>query len=133
VPQFVLDASVALPWCFEDERNALSTQLLDDLKFADTVAFVPSHFHVEVINVVHQALRRNRVPSQAAYEYLETLRLLPIQIDPFITDRMADLLDISKREGLSGYDAAYLELAKRLGLPLASFDADLVRAAKSEA
>ena len=129
---FVVDASAALPWCFVDETTPETEALLNRLKSGDT-AFVPPHWSFEVANSLLMALRRGRIGQEKRDRFLEDLRSLPIQPD---MESMAQAFDrvlmLAEQYKLTVYDAAYLELALRRGLPLASLDADLCKAAQAE-
>lgn len=127
---FVVDSSVALTWCFEDE----ATQATDALLFRLTRdgAHAPSLWPLEVLNVLAMAQRRGRIAPEARQERLALLHSLPITLDAGTAEQawtMTNLL--ADRHALTLYDAAYLELAQRLDLPLATLDADLRRAAKA--
>ena len=120
---FVLDASATLPWCFEDEATTATEALLAQLKTGDT-ALVPAHWPFEIANGLLTAVRRGRISGEKRGRFLTDLRSLPIQIDPESTAEAFDsALALAERYGLTVYDAAYLELAKRRGLPLGSLEA----------
>lgn len=122
----VRDASMASAWCFPDERSARTEALLSALA-EDTAAAAPRVFAYEVRNVILQGLRRQRLAENDATQFLCVLGDLPIQLlDPHSYD---DVLLVARQFDLSFYDAAYLELAQRLGLPLATLDARLAAAA----
>jgi predicted nucleic acid-binding protein len=118
-----------MAWCFEDEASAEADEMLQ--KVVQQGALVPNLWHLEVGNVLLQAVRRNRIkPSQAA-SMIELLRTLPLQTDEKTSRRaLRESFDVASRYELSLYDAAYLELAMRTSLPLASFDKALRKAAK---
>ena len=126
---FVLDCSVAVAWLFEDEATPDTDALLDQL--AGDTALAPLHWRLEVGNVLAQAERRGRItPAQAAAS-VAFVSSLPIDIDAE-TDRRAlrEVLALARSADLTTYDAAYLELALRRGVPLATQDKALVRAAR---
>jgi predicted nucleic acid-binding protein len=125
---FVLDNSVALAWCFEDEQTIAVLALLD--RITETGAFAPGIWPLEAANGLLVAERRGRLGSDRRLRLAGFLQELPITIDVdtaaqawLATTRLAE------RFRLSAYDAAYLELAQRLGLPLASLDRALRAAA----
>jgi predicted nucleic acid-binding protein len=127
-PQFVLDCSAALAWCFPDEADAAGEKLLRALDRGTAV--VPGLWFLEVANALAAAERRGRVSRAEADEALRLLSRLPIRAD----DRSgftlaADLLALARSRRLSAYDAAYLELAARARLPLATLDRKLRAAA----
>ena len=126
---FVLDSSIALCWCFEDEATDTTTQLLEQLRL-DTVA-VPNLWHVEIANVLTLAERRRRITGAETAQFVALLEELEIDVDEETWTRaFSRILDLARQERLTAYDASYLELAMRLGVPLASKDADLCDAAE---
>ena len=125
---FVLDASVALAWCFADEATPATDVLLDRLADEDAVA--PALWGLEVANALTMAERRGRLSVAGLTRSVSLLQRLAVAIDPEGSDRaFREVLDLARSERLTVYDAAYLELALRLGLPLASKDAKLRKAA----
>ena len=132
MPAFVMDASVALSWCFADETGPYSDRLLSRVTAGEEVA-VPSHWPAEVLNGLLQAKRRGRVADEIIGRFIEDLGGFRIAIDrvygPLHLNRVRAL---AERHSLTSYDAAYLELALRISLPLATFDVQLERAAQGE-
>ena len=127
---FVLDASIALAWCFEDESTPAAWALLDRLRAAP--GHVPALWTLEIGNILLGAERRRRITQARAVEFLGILGDLDIRVDPDSPGRaFRDLLPLARERDLTTYDAAYLELAMRLGLPLATKDGSLARAAKA--
>ena len=126
---FVLDCSVAVAWLFEDEATPETDALLDRL--AGDVALAPLHWRLEVGNVLAQAERRGRItPAQVATS-VAFIAGLPIDIDVETDGRaLREVLALARAAGLTSYDAAYLELALRRGVPLATQDKALARAAR---
>lgn len=126
--QFVLDCSVAISWCLVDENNPTANAIL--AMMLDAEAFVPGIWSLEIANVLLVAERRNRMTQEQSEEAIALLQSLLIQVDT-VTDANAlgATLAIGRQEGLAAYDAAYLELALRLGLPLATIDTRLAEAA----
>jgi predicted nucleic acid-binding protein len=124
----VVDASMTLAWYFEDEQTPACLDVLRDV--SRDGAIVPSLWRLEVASGFQAALRRRRITNAFRDASLRDLQTLAISIDAE-TDRHAwtTTLHLSDRFGLTIYDAAYLELACRVGLPLATADAALVRAA----
>lgn len=126
--QFVLDCSVAISWCLVDENNDYANAIL--AMMPDSEAFVPGIWSLEIANVLLVAERRNRMTQEQSSEAIALLQSLLIQVD---TDTDANALGatlaLGRQEGLAAYDAAYLELALRLGLPLATLDTRLASAA----
>jgi predicted nucleic acid-binding protein len=128
---FVLDASVALAWCFEDEGGAYALDVLESLR--STEAVVPTVWPLEVTNGLVVAERRGRINAPAAVRALSLLRALPVVVEPSERRRVFEGgFRLARTHGLSTYDAAYLELALTRGLPLATLDGPLADAAEAE-
>lgn len=125
----VLDSSVTLAWLYSDELTPAAQQIFE--RVTATGAWVPSLWRLEVANSLQGGIRRGRISAEFRDAALTDLALLNITIDPD-TDTFAwsATLRLSERCGLTLYDAAYLELAQRLDLPLAALDQEL-RAAGS--
>lgn len=124
----VIDASVALAWCFKDEATPATDALVRRVHREG--AIVPSHWLLEVTNALLMAERRGRIPYTDVTLHLRTIEALGIRIDTDIqAHAVRDALDLARREQLTLYDAAYLELAIRHSATLASLDRDLRRAA----
>jgi predicted nucleic acid-binding protein len=127
----VIDSSMTLAWYFEDEKTAASIAVLNHV--AEQGAVVPALWHLEVLNGLQVAVRRGRITAGYRDASLDDLRALVIAIDPETTRQAwVATLSLCERFGLTAYDAAYLELAVRCRLPLATLDGELVRAAKAE-
>ena len=125
----MIDASVALAWCFGDERTEATVSLLERLQ--TDAAAVPNLWHLEVANGLALAERRGRITPAESAELIALLEMIEIVVDGETPVRaFTRVLDLAREERLTAYDAAYLELAMRLGLPLASKDADLCDAAE---
>lgn len=126
--QFVLDCSVAISWCLVDENNPTANAILAIMP--DAEAFVPGIWSLEIANVLLVAERRNRMTQDQSEEAITLLQSLLIQVDTATdTNALGATLTLGRQEGLAAYDAAYLELALRLGLPLATIDQRLALAA----
>ncbi len=123
----VVDASITLSWHFEDERTEASDLVLD--RVTEDGAVVPAVWRLEVANGFRTAIRRRRIDSEFRDEALRVLASLPISVDPE-TDAQSwtGILRLADRFELTPYDAAYLELAHRLALPLATLDRGLRKA-----
>ena len=130
IKSFVLDASVTLAWCFADESTAYTEAVLDFLS-SGSVALVPAIWPFEVANALLMAQRRKRITLAQVTSVLQRIALLPITIE-FITMGRAfgAIFSGAQREGLTAYDAAYIELAMREGLAFATLDNGLRRAAQ---
>jgi predicted nucleic acid-binding protein len=128
---FVVDASVTLAWCFEDEKTDWSEGLLERLQ-GDRI-HVPAHWATEVANALLMAVRRKRIDPEQLQRLWDELLVLPIDKEPALTaERGKDVLALGEKHGLTIYDAAYLELARRYQLPLATLDGDLRKAAQAD-
>lgn len=125
---FVLDASATLAWCFEDEATAEAAGLLERLR--EDQAVVPPLWLLELANGLVVAERRGRLTRADSTRFLALIRQLPIRIEQTSTlDMSASVMDLARAYELSAYHAAYLELALRIGQPLATLDARLRSAA----
>ncbi len=125
----VLDNSVALAWCFADERSPASLDLLD--RVAQSGAHAPQLWPVEALNGLLSAERRRRITIAERHALMTFLQDLPITIDAGTADRAwRETAHLAASYNLTAYDATYLELALRLGLPLATNDAALISAAQ---
>jgi len=128
---FVLDASMAMSWCFHDEATVHNRGVLAAL--VNTYAEVPPLWPYEIAKVLAIDERRQRITEAISSDFLQTLASLDIRIDqvwPPIEGK--SLLPLVRRHGLTAYGAAYLELARRRGLPLATLDAELIKVAPLE-
>ena len=126
--RFVLDGSLALAWYFADEANPYADAVAQGL--ATREAIVPSLWRLEIANTLVMGERRKRSTQAQAAAFVARLELLPIVIDDK-TDAHAwnETIRLARACKLSAYDAAYLEIAMRRGLPLASLDNQLKAAA----
>ena len=125
----VVDSSVALTWCFEDEQTAASLALLEQI--VENGAVAPSLWPLEVLNALIMAERRKRVDAAQRQRLTGFLRDLPIVLDDeTAAQAWSATVQMAERHRLTVYDAAYLELAQRRGLPLASLDQELRAAAE---
>ena len=126
---FVVDNSIVMAWCFKDESNAYSDSILDRL--TETVAIVPSIWPLEVVNVLLVAERRKRISEADSVRFTALLSQLPIRVEYESPDRvMKDLSGLARSTNLSSYDASYLDLAMSKGVPLATSDKKLRKAAE---
>jgi len=126
---FVADASATLPWCFADEATPATEALLERLR-AGEAGIVPAHWPTEVMNALVMAVRRKRIDIERVMRFTRALPALRIQIErPQDPGQWGAVLRIAPQHQLTIYDAAYLELALRKGLPLATLDGDLRKAA----
>lgn len=124
----VVDASVTMAWCFEDEATQETDDVLDQLRGDEAV--VPALWQLEVANVLLIAERRGRITEAQAARFLDLLMHLPIRVDRSPADIMA-IVAAGRRHDLTAYDAAYLVLAERLAAPLATLDDKLSAAGRA--
>jgi predicted nucleic acid-binding protein len=125
---FVLDASVAASWAFDDDVFEVAISVLSRLRIEP--AWVPTLWRFEVRNSLVMNERRKRISQPVTSRFLTRLAELAVS-----TDRSPDetiLLDLARRHRLTVYDAAYLELALRKSIPVATLDAGLARASRAE-
>jgi predicted nucleic acid-binding protein len=129
VSGFVLDCSVAVAWCIDDEASLATDALLERVR--DEGAIVPQLWPLELGNVLLGAVRRGRLTTLDVTRRLELLAELPIEIDGETASRaLREVLGLGRSEELTTYDASYLELAMRRGVPLATKDDALRNAAR---
>jgi predicted nucleic acid-binding protein len=124
---FVLDCSITMSWCFEDEMDHKAMTVLDRLSSEGAV--VPAIWPVEVANVLAVAQRRRRISRADAERFLALLDDLPISID--VETTASNTFRFAVELGISSYGAAYIELAVRRGIQFATRDSKLAAAARS--
>jgi predicted nucleic acid-binding protein len=130
IKRIVLDASVAVAWCFEDEKSHFTEGILDLLS-AGTEVLTPAIWPFEVANALLAAERRKRITVARVTALLRRIAGLPISVDPIESGRAFEqILSVARQQNLTEYDAAYLELALCTGFPLATLDDDLKQAAR---
>lgn len=131
--RLVLDASVTLCWLLADGNAAnrrYAQSVLEAMKAPDTVAAVPVTWGLEIANVLAKAESKDLITEAQSEAFLEMLASIRIHPDALTFPRsLTDVLQLARRHRLSSYDASYLELALRNGLPLATLDAALAKAA----
>ncbi|MDY0000370.1 MAG: type II toxin-antitoxin system VapC family toxin [Polyangia bacterium] len=126
--RFVVDNSVVMAWCFEDEAEGYADEVLDLL--GEGEALVPVVWPLEVANVLLVGERRGRLGAADSARFLRLLSSLPIRVVSEDFERITGaILALARTRGLSSYDASYLDLAMREGLPLATLDEGMRRAA----
>lgn len=126
--EFVLDCSVTMAWCFDDEATPYTDGVRDCL--TDHQAVVPSIWPLEAGNATIMGERRGRLDRARSSRFFVLLQALPIVVDDETSSRaFSDIVHLARAHNLSAYDAAYLELAIRRGLPLACLDGKLKTAA----
>jgi len=126
----IVDVSVAAAWCFEDEASVFTEAVLDEV--ARIGATGPVLWMFEMSNVLATAEHRGRVDAERVARFLDALLALPVQVDGADAGAlMPALVRVARAQRLTAYDASYLALAMRTGLPLATRDASL-RAARHQ-
>jgi predicted nucleic acid-binding protein len=128
---FVIDASVALAWCFVDEASGDADDVLGRLE--RETALAPAHWPLEVANALRTAERRGRLDATDLPRLRALLAALPVEIAPVeLTTAVGGVLEAARTYDLSAYDAAYLDLAAARAIPLATIEGRL-RAASARA
>jgi predicted nucleic acid-binding protein len=126
--RFVLDASITINWAMPDESHSMADFALQELRRGSSAA-VPGIWWYEVRNILVVNERRNRISPADSIQFLKNLDQFTIEIDPQRDG--TEILELSRRTGRTVYDAAYLALAMRDRLPLATLDKSLQAAAVS--
>jgi predicted nucleic acid-binding protein len=129
---FVLDTSVSMRWLLASEKPSDQHYAEATLKsLLETEAMVPNLWHLEACHVLLGAEKRGEVSAGEVEGFVSQLENLPILVDPFTAHQsFSRTMALSRIYTLSSYDAAYLELAMREGLPLATLDKQLIKAAR---
>lgn len=123
----VVDASVTLAWCFDDEASPAADAILE--RVVEEGAIAPAHWPLEVANGLRTAERRQHVEAGSLPQLRDLLARLPVEIQPVgLAVATGPVLDAALAHNLSAYDAAYLLLAVERQLPLATVDARLRKA-----
>lgn len=126
---FVVDNSVVMAWCFQDETSQYADYVLDRLE--EATAFVPSIWSLEVGNVLLVAERKDRISEADSARFISLLSELPIIVEQESPERMiGEIFTLAREHKLSSYDASYLDLAMRKGLSIATLDKNLLAAVK---
>lgn len=127
--RFVLDNSVVMRWLLRDgsdERLAYAEKVLFKLSQPGCTTLVPGIWALEVANVLVKAQAKGLVTEASSAAFVRLLQNMAINADPHTaTYALSNTLQLARRFKLSSYDASYLELAMREGLPLATLDGDL--------
>lgn len=124
----VVDCSIAMAWHLPDEVDAANLGIYE--RVVREGAVVPAHWPLEIGSVLTSNLRRGRIDRPFLAAVLENLRRLPITVEPGSRERTwGAVIELAAAHGLTVYDAAYLELARRRRLPLATLDRELAAAA----
>lgn len=126
---YVIDCSLTMAWCFEDESNEFTDSILESLQ--TSVAIVPSIWSLEVANVLLIARKHKRISEMQSASFIDALSALPIVVDQSTAARsMHSIFILAGNVDLTIYDAAYLELAIREKIPLLTLNKGLIKAAK---
>ncbi|MGS2716682.1 type II toxin-antitoxin system VapC family toxin [Eionea flava] len=129
---FILDNSVSMRWHLESEKPS-DQKYAESVLFSlsDTEALVPSLWHLEASNVLLAAERRGETSIGEVERFIGQLENLPLHVDPHTANQsFSRIMALARAYKLSSYDASYLELAMREGLPIATLDKELTKAAK---
>jgi len=126
VKEFVLDASFALRWCFEDEATAETESILTLLQDQQGTAWVPGIWPYEMLNGLGKGVVRGRVERKKAFLFWQEIQQLPVRLVDIPVDEK--LLEMALEHHLALYDASYLSLAILRGLPVATGDGKLQQA-----
>lgn len=127
--RFVLDCSIVMAWCFDDEADDYADKVLELV--TKNEALVPSIWPLEVANVLLVGERKKRLTKADSSRFIELLSAQPIVVDMETPEKaLGDTLSLARDYGLSSYDASYLELSMRHGIPLATSDRSLRKAAE---
>ncbi len=127
----VVDASATIALIYREPEDAASSRL--ETRIASQGAFVPQLWQLEIANVLLIGYRRHRHDLQTVNDYLADLPMHMIDVDPHTcTMAWSSILQLAAKHRLTSYDAAYLELAQRRRLPLATLDKELSGAASAE-
>ncbi|KAF0127254.1 MAG: twitching motility protein PilT [Elusimicrobia bacterium] len=128
--RLILDASVTLSWCFEGQQTRFSESVLAAVG-QGAAPIVPPIWMYEVINVLAAARRKKLMDQATAATFWNKVSKLVAVVENPEKSAAHEILDLAEKYRLTAYDAAYLELALREGLPLATLDKDLKRAARA--
>jgi predicted nucleic acid-binding protein len=118
-----------MAWCYPDDRTPGSEAVRQGVGLRGGI--VPGQWPTAVHNSLRVAERRGRVTAADVAVFIEFVRDVPVELDVRGLSTFGDLLVLSRQHSITPYDAAYLELALRRGLPLATRDANMARAAKA--
>lgn len=125
----VLDCSTAIAWALDEDDGERAAGVIDRLE--DGAAIVPAIWPAEVANALIRAERKGRLVAELTGDAVAMIEELPVTVDDEVAVVLREVLDLARSTGLTAYDASYLELAGRLGLPLATLDRRLAAAAEA--
>ena len=130
MPALVLDASVALTWCFPDEGSEYAYNVLDMLEKES--AIVPVLWFLEIANAIAIGERQKRLSPADVNRFLQLVSQLSVETDDQTARRaLTETIALARAHSLSSYDASYLELAIREGMPIATLDHGIRKAARA--
>jgi predicted nucleic acid-binding protein len=129
VREFVLDASFALCWCFEDEATPQTESTLTSLENQEAIAWVPAIWRYEMLNGLGKGVTRGRLTRDKALLFWQEVQALPVRVADVAVNET--LLELALKHNLAVYDACYLSLTQARRLPLATVDGKLQQAAES--
>jgi predicted nucleic acid-binding protein len=129
VREFVLDASFALCWCFDDEATPQTESTLTSLENQEAIAWVPAIWRYEMLNGLGKGVTRGRLTRDKALLFWQEVQALPVRVADVAVNET--LLELALKHNLAIYDACYLSLTQARRLPLATVDGKLQQAAES--
>jgi len=129
VREFVLDASFALCWCFDDEATPQTESTLTSLENQEAIAWVPAIWRYEMLNGLGKGVTRGRLTRDKALLFWQEVQALPVRVADVAVNET--LLELALKHNLAVYDACYLSLTQARRLPLATVDGKLQQAAES--
>ena len=127
--EFVLDASFALCWCFDDEATPQTESTLTSLENQEAIAWVPAIWKYEMLNGLGKGITRGRLTRDMALLFWQEVQALPVRVADVAVNET--LLELALKHNLAVYDACYLSLTQARRLPLATVDGKLQQAAES--
>lgn len=127
--EFVLDASFALCWCFDDEATPQTESTLTSLENQEAIAWVPAIWRYEMLNGLGKGVTRGRLTRDKALLFWQEVQALPVRVADVAVNET--LLELALKHNLAVYDACYLSLTQARRLPLATVDGKLQQAAES--
>ena len=126
--EFVLDASFALCWCFDDEATPQTESTLTSLENQEAIAWVPAIWRYEMLNGLGKGVTRGRLTRDKALLFWQEVQALPVRVADVAVNET--LLELALKHNLAVYDACYLSLTQARRLPLATVDGKLQQAAE---
>ena len=127
--EFVLDASFALCWCFDDEATPQTESTLTSLENQEAIAWVPAIWRYEMLNGLGKSVTRSRLTRDKALLFWQEVQALPVRVADVAVNET--LLELALKHNLAVYDGCYLSLTQARRLPLATVDGKLQQAAES--